>query len=54
MLWTAATPAGSPIMYGRFRPRSEELPKGTNKKSDRAWERATSCAAEELQVNRKK
>src|SRR6266567_6786294 len=29
MLWAVATSAGPPIVYGRFRPRSGELPKGT-------------------------
>src|SRR5262245_35957858 len=29
MLWTIATSAGSPIVYGRFRPRSGARPTGT-------------------------
>jgi len=48
MLWVTPTSADSPIVYGRFRPMSGELPKGTYKKSDSSWERAASCAAEEL------
>src|SRR5262245_58654577 len=31
MLWAVATSAGAPIVYGRFRPRSGELPTGTSR-----------------------
>ena len=29
ILWAASASAGSPILYGRFRPMPGELPKGT-------------------------
>ena len=31
MLWAVAASAGAPIVYGRFRPMSEERPKGTSR-----------------------